>query len=181
VQKRRVPEAEWMRQPMPHLAIVDREVFEAAQMRRGKRCQVRLSDRRRPRHMLSGVVRCGACGGNMIAASDRRLTCSAHINKGTCDNRRTIKVEEVETRVLEALQLYLLERHVVEAVVEAYRLERERLAAERAKAVREVERELASIERQIARIIDYIATTDLDQRRTQFDRSEAQGIARATG
>lgn len=160
VQKRLRPESEWIVQPMPQLAIVDRALFEAAQERRKRACQVRLSQRRRPKHIFSGLVRCGCCGGAMIMTNKLRLACSARVNKRTCDNARTIPLLEVESRVLTALQQRLLAPDVVAQAVEAYRAERSRVAAEQARAGRLHARELADIDRKIARVIDIIENND---------------------
>lgn len=159
-QKRLCPENEWIVQRMPHLAIVEPEVFAAAQARRRKTCQVRLTQRRRPKHIFSGLVHCGGCGSSMIMTNKLRLACSARTNKRTCDNARTIALSEVENRVLRALQKRLLAPDIVAEAVEAYRMERSRLAAEGAKAARQQAREVAEIDRKIARVIDIIESKD---------------------
>ncbi|MBN8912769.1 MAG: recombinase zinc beta ribbon domain-containing protein [Rhizobiales bacterium] len=145
---------------MPQLAIVEFEVFAAAQERRKMTCQVRLTQRRRPKHIFSGLVLCGCCGASMIMTNQLRLACSARTNRRTCDNARTITLSEVENRVLRALQKRLLAPEIVAEAVEAYRAERSRLTAERAKAARQHAREVAEIDRKIARVIDIIESKD---------------------
>ena len=113
------------------------ELFDAAQARRARLGGPRsggaeLGRKRRPKHLLSGLLSCAACGASMIIVSGDRVGCSAHQNKGTCDNRRSIRLAEIEARV------------VAEAV-EAYRIERNRLVKERAKQGRNAERDLAAI------------------------------------
>ena len=125
--------SEWIEQEVPELAIVPLELFEAAQRRRSRYSAARLSHRRRPRHLLSGLVHCGCCGASMIIARDDRVGCSARMNKMTCDNRRTILLAEIEARILKVLQEHLLTPDVVTSAVEKYRVERERLAKGRAK------------------------------------------------
>src|SRR5262249_8754846 len=44
-------------------------------------------DRRRPRYLLSGLVKCGACGGGYVQISKTHLGCATARNKGTCQNR----------------------------------------------------------------------------------------------
>ena len=73
-------------------------------------------------------------GSSYIVVNNAWLGCSAVRNKGTCENRRVIRVSEVEDRVLDALQHHLLAPEVVAAAVEAYRAERLRLAHERTHA-----------------------------------------------
>ncbi|MBN9353903.1 MAG: hypothetical protein J0H04_07935 [Hyphomicrobium denitrificans] len=89
----------------------------------------------------------------MIVVRDDYLGCSASRNRATCDNRRTIRVSEIQTRVLTALQKYLLAPDVVAIAVETYRAERERLAREGAKQNRNASRDLATVERKIQAVI----------------------------
>ena len=57
------PPAEWVVTELPDLAIVTPEVFEVAGKRKAARAIPGPRERRRPRHLLSGLLRCGACGG----------------------------------------------------------------------------------------------------------------------
>jgi DNA invertase Pin-like site-specific DNA recombinase len=148
--------SEWLEQEVPELAIVPLDLFEAAQRRRSRYSAARLSHRRRPKHLLSGLVHCGYCGASMIIVRDDRVGCSARMNKMTCDNRRTISLAEIEVRILKVLQEHLLTPDVVASAVEKYRVERERLAKGRAKTRRAAERELAAVMRKISGVITAI-------------------------
>ncbi len=138
---------------MPDLAIVPLELFEAAQARRGRYCLVALDRRRRPKHLLSGLVSCGCCGASMIVVRDDRVGCSARINRKMCDNRRTIRLAEIEQRILKVLQEHLLSPDVVATAIETYRVERECLVKSQAKSRRSAERDLAAVARKIAGVI----------------------------
>jgi hypothetical protein len=92
----------------------------------------------------------------MIVVRDDRLGCSARINKGTCDNRRTITLREIEKRVLAALQAHLLTPDAIALAVETYRAERQRLAREHARDHARIDRELVEIKRKIARVIELV-------------------------
>ena len=121
----------------------------------------------------------------MIVVTHDRVGCSAVRNKGTCANRRTISLAEIEERVLACLKAYLLEPSTVAAAVEAYRFERERLAKARAKARRAAERDLAEADRRIARILDAIESSDDTQalvaRLNAAEAERAAIVARARG
>ena len=73
--------------------------------------------------------------------------CSARINRNGCDNARSVSSVEIEARVLAALRSHLLQPDVVATAIEAYRVERQRLSREAAKARASLERELAEIDR----------------------------------
>jgi site-specific DNA recombinase len=155
-QARPNPPSEWLEKDVPELAIVPLELFEAAQHRRGRYCSVKLDRRRRPKHLLSGLVACGCCGASMIVVRDDRVGCSARINRKTCANRRTIRLAEIERRVLKVLQEHLLSADVVALAIEAYRIEREHLVKSQAKSRRAAERDLAAVTRKISGVITAI-------------------------
>src|SRR3546814_13421739 len=91
----------------------------------------------RKRHLLSGLLTCGACGGSYAILVKNRYGCSNHYRRGACINGHTIRREEIEARVLEGLK----HKHVApEAAADAIRafqeetnrLNRERLPAAQA-------------------------------------------------
>lgn len=150
------PRSEWIEVHVPELAIVAEAVYAAAQAKRARFAGQMATQRRRPKHLLSGLVQCGTCGGPMIVLAQDRLGCSHARNKGTCDNRRMIRVGEIEGRVLEALERHLLEPDVVAAAVEAYRQQRAESAAANARRRRQAEKDLGAIDRKIAGIVSAI-------------------------
>src|SRR3546814_7258347 len=58
----------------------------------------------RKRHLLSGLLTCGACGGSYAILVKDRYGCSNHYRRGACTNGHTIRREEIEARVLEGLK-----------------------------------------------------------------------------
>jgi site-specific DNA recombinase len=100
----------------------------------------------------------------MIVVREDVLGCSAQRNKGTCNNRRTISLREIEERVVLTLRRHLLAPDIVAAAVEAYRFERDRLMKRRTTAAREAAREAAAIDAKIARIVRAIEDGDGDWR-----------------
>ncbi len=66
----------------------------AAQKRKQERTHTHPSHQRRPRRMLSGLLRCGSCGSGMATngrdKSGRvRIRCSAATESGTCPDAKT--------------------------------------------------------------------------------------------
>jgi site-specific DNA recombinase len=95
---------------------------------------------------------------------DDRVGCSARINRKTCTNRRTIRLAEIERRILKVLQEHLLSPDVVASAIEAYRIERERLVNSQAESKRAAERDLAAVTRKISGVVAAIeAGGDQDQ------------------
>lgn len=150
------PESEWQVAAAPHLAIMERAVFDhAAAIKAGKR-RYPPHQARRPRHLLSGKVRCGCCGASFTVIARDRLGCAGHRERGDCANGQRIGRAEVETRVLEALRTRLAEPELIAAYVREYHEERRRFAAEQRGTADAKRRRLADVTAQIERIVDRI-------------------------
>jgi len=150
------PQSEWQRQDVPHLCLIDEDVWATVQRRRAERGGPHLYQQRRPKRPLSGLIYCGACGSRYIIATHDYLRCSGRVNSGICDCSRTIEMREVEERVLGALRRNLLASNVVADAVETYRQERMRLAAARRQSRGRLEGDLADIERKINRMLKMV-------------------------
>ncbi|ADJ24827.1 Resolvase domain protein [Hyphomicrobium denitrificans ATCC 51888] len=144
---------QWIVNDALDLRIVSDALFAEAAARRDEKGGAKPTHHRRPKHLLSGLVRCGSCGASMIVIHRDYLGCSASRNRGTCDNRRTISTHEIESRILDVLRKYLLAPEVVAAAVDAYREHRTKLAKETERTKRDVQRDLAAVERKIAGVI----------------------------
>src|SRR5262245_25142772 len=73
-----------------------------------------------------------------------------------CEDKRTIRMEEIEQRVLTALKRQLLTPDAVAAAVDAYRTERRRLSQALARERGALERELGEVVREIGRMVECI-------------------------
>lgn len=106
----------------PWLRIVPQEVWDRNQERLSKRPPSKLRDRRRPSYLLSGLVKCGVCGGafNQIAV---KMGCTTHKMKG-CSNGRRVKREDLERAVFEGLTARLAQPHIMEWFIPEYVRER---------------------------------------------------------
>jgi site-specific DNA recombinase len=56
---------EWIKKEVPGLRIVQQDMFEAAQKRKAERGGLKPHQKRKPRHLFSGLLRCGCCGSGM--------------------------------------------------------------------------------------------------------------------
>ena len=167
--------AEWLVHDLPDLRIIDAQLWETVQAKRQQYSSKTIVNARRPKRPLSGLLKCGFCGGSYIVTTKDWLGCSARRNKGTCDNRRMVTMTEVEERVLSALEQYLLEPEAVQRAVESYRAERDRLAKGRARDRNALEREAAELDRKMSRIVAAIEGGDGDARKLAARLSELEG------
>ena len=70
---------------------------------------VRSERARRPHYLFSGLLTCGACGGGYTLVGARHYGCANTRNRGTCDNRLTIRRDVLEETVLRGLKDNLLQ------------------------------------------------------------------------
>ena len=122
---------------VPDLRIIPQGLWEAAKARQQGRTIKHTSaeawERRKPRFLFSGLIKCGCCGGGFSTVAKDRFGCSNSRNKGTsvCTNRTTIARQDLEDRILTNLSDHLMDPALVKAFAEEYIAERNRLAATR--------------------------------------------------
>ncbi len=153
----------WQSVAAPHLAIVAPEVFDAVQARRAANAQDRPQSSVRPRRLLSGLLKCGACGGGMaVHGTDKtgktRVQCSVMRESGSCTHRRSYYLEAIEQIAVDGLRAELRDPRLIREFVETYCLERKRLSAAAATRRGRLERELGEVQRALARLVDAIAS-----------------------
>jgi DNA invertase Pin-like site-specific DNA recombinase len=164
--------AKWTRS-FPHLRIISDELWEAAQARLAENARQQEHRRRpdgrlagsetgnaaaHPRHLLSGLLRCEACGATfrVAGAGGKYLRCP-NWAKGVCACKTQVRRDRAERMILEAVGQRVLGNPAwLEAVLAetlaAWREQQQGLPEER----RGVEKLLAEVERKIAHLVDSI-------------------------
>ena len=172
------PSEAWVITPAPELRIIDAPLWEAAQVRlqAGRRLVVpgqdpiavgdgglppntgaRLAAARRAPWLLSGLVRCGLCGGPMsVMGSNGRLGCANHVERGTCTNRRTLLRDTLLRRVLIGLKERLLAPELVEEFVRTYVAEVNAANRDRGARRARLMQEHGKLARQIRNLLELI-------------------------
>ncbi len=123
------PESEWIVQDVPHLRILDQDIWDRVQarldairqspaVRKARKTKFWLN--RRPKHLLTGLVRCGRCGGSFAAIGSNYLACGVARRTGACDNRRSIPRPAIERLVLDALKHNLMQPDLVREFIGAF-------------------------------------------------------------
>ncbi|WP_036044847.1 recombinase family protein [Bradyrhizobium yuanmingense] len=154
------PEPEWVILDVPELRIVDQDTWDAVKARQQALAyepsapgENKLNDRRRPRYLFAGLVKCGCCGGGYTMISKDLLGCATARNKGTCNNRRNIRRDTLETSVLSGLRTHLMEPELFKEFCEEFTREVNRLRIERRTDQDAWQSELGRVEKQIRGII----------------------------
>lgn len=155
----------------PDLRIVDDDLWTAVQARIEKQKVLHTPKSRgrgRPaRYLLSGLARCGCCGGAMLVAGGRDgkkpikvYTCSWYKNRGLagCQNSLRKPVEEVDALVLDWIRERVLTEEIVVQVLREVRRrldERMRVADTETPAIEE---QVGKLRGEIANLTAAIAT-----------------------
>ncbi|KAB2883316.1 MAG: serine recombinase [Albidovulum sp.] len=183
------PKEEWITTEVPELRIIDETLWDEVKHRQGEidadpRVQsikaTRFWEQRRQTHLLTGLLRCGCCGGGFAAVGRDYLACSAARKLGTCTQKRSYRRAELESLVLDLLRRRLMQPEAVAAFITAYGEEinagRASQAADRAR----LEAEQATVMRRLDGLYDAIADglrtpglkeklTSLEDRRAELD------------
>ncbi len=138
-------ESALIRQALPELRIVPQELWDAATARQ-KALDAKapgLWARNRPRYLLSGLVKCGVCGGGYAKINDTHYGCAASKNKGetVCANRKTIARTALEAKVLAALETHLMRDDLLALFCAEYTTHRNRLLAAQDSALKDAHAE----------------------------------------
>jgi hypothetical protein len=108
---------------------------------------------RRPKHLLSGLIRCGACGGPVILVGKAYYGCANYKNRGTCTNKLSMRLDMLERTVLAGLKDRLLTPELVAAFVREFQQAFNRQQAEQGQRRHQTQVEIDKVERQIAAIV----------------------------
>jgi len=102
------PPEEWVRIPAPELRIVSDDLWNAVKARQEE--ATKASHGRpggpRPKHLFSGLLRCGRCGARYVMLNGTAYGCSFNADRGprVCDNSRRVRRDRLETALLAAIE-----------------------------------------------------------------------------
>jgi site-specific DNA recombinase len=169
-------EKDWKIFEAPALRILSDEEWQAAQNFR-RVINYQISGTKRAKHILSGLLKCGVCGGAYTLGSADRFRCTVHRESGdaACTNGRTIAPAVLESRLFKGLETRFLGADAFAHYVKIYREERVRLKADAERHESTRQRELNSLNLKINRMVAAIADgTDTPAMRGQLKDMEAR-------
>ena len=160
------PATKWMRKEVPTLRIVSDEMWADAKQRQELgRHAVRTTGNpggaRRPQYLFSGLTKCGVCGAGFIMTGKHRLGCFGARDQGRCDNHLTIRRDEVEARVLKALQEKLLNQELFDEFCQEFTREMNRLRMERRASLSSAKREVERISTRIKKLLNLMLDDEI--------------------
>ncbi len=160
------PRSEWIIKDVPELRIVDEELWNAVALRLEERersprvaklRESRFWERRRPRHLLTGLMKCGRCGSNYTSVGGEYLACAAARRAGICSNKKGIRRHILEDFVLETLKDHLMHPDLVKEFITAFHAELNNEKRKRAIVERQVSRDLSDVCRRLDGLIEAIS------------------------
>lgn len=150
------PQDEWVTHEDPSLRIVPQDLWDKAQARMAKQ-RLPVTHTAPPgRYLLSGLLRCGTCGGHYIITNRYMYRCGTARNRGStvCTNGHSVSRKTIERAVIAAIREHLVTPETVAALVEevggqlrdrARKHEREQATNDTTTRLREVEAEIAHV------------------------------------
>jgi DNA invertase Pin-like site-specific DNA recombinase len=176
------PQHEWKVVERPDLRIIDDELWAAVRLRmdRPRKKGGQRGRGRAPRTLLGGLLRCGVCGGAMIAATKRYYGCAAHKDRGPAVCTGTFAPRgETERRLISELRDHVLGPEAVARIGDRVR---QLLADLERRATNEIETtpaRIAAAEAEVARLVDAVAEMGLSdalKRRLKTAEDELQAL-----
>lgn len=145
-----------------HPAIIDRQTFNKVQAALAERKRMTTPHKGGGGFMLTGLCRCGKCGGAMVGHAERgspRYLCLRHERTGACD-RNAVGQSELLVNIVAALQDKLIAPHCVERLKAALRKQ----VAAKVETVdcAALERQLTTIEGKLAKAKRRLVEVDAD-------------------
>ena len=122
------PKKEWVIKENPELRIVSDNLWKSVKERQRIIAELapihcgrnHLTGSKRRKFFLSGLLKCGKCGGGYTIVSTDRYGCANRKNRGTCNNSKTVKRQDIEGRVLSGLKNRLLEPKAISLFMDEY-------------------------------------------------------------
>ena len=132
------PSDQWIGQDVPDLRILDDDLWIRVQQRLDgirnsqsvtKARETRFWEHRRPRHLLTGLVTCGVCGGRYASTGRDYIGCGRARRQGNCGNTKNLKRGVLDGLVVDALRQRLMEPELVKEFIAEFHRETNRLNA----------------------------------------------------
>ena len=172
------PRSEWVVVDAPALRIIEDDLWEAVQARRRHVSPPPGAlPQKRPQRLLSGLLRCGVCGGGCSIVGPEIYGCSAVRQSGACQQRKTIPARKLDHRVLGGLKRILLSPDLVAEAVKAYHEEENARRASASRRRVELERDLAELARRIDRLAEQLIETGAKALQPKLLAAEAEQAA----
>jgi site-specific DNA recombinase len=126
------PRSEWHVVERPDLRIICEELWTRVQDRQSRMQELYggrkglLNRAASSNNLLTGFLKCGECGGNLVIVTGRRRRnamygCPQHWYRGACGNNLRIRQDQLEKQLFSELQKAVLKPDAIEYVLDQFR------------------------------------------------------------
>jgi site-specific DNA recombinase len=152
------PEADLVITEVPDLRVIEQSLWDQVKAMQGQInvASTPLWTKNRPRTLFAGLIKCSCCGGGFILISKDRLGCATSRNKGTCDNRLTMKLEDLEHAVLRSMHSHLMDEELCGEFCREYTRRMNELRNQHNASLGVYRKELVKLERERQQIVQSI-------------------------
>ena len=150
------PETEWKYHDASTLRIIDQDVFDNVTKLKASKSTGSAHRHKKPKHVFSGLLKCGHCGASYTVLGRDRLGCAGKRERGDCSNGRTIARQHIEERVLSALASKLAHPDYISAYIKAYHEERKVLLKGSRLEIKSKQTRLQSLTQEIDRGVNLL-------------------------
>jgi hypothetical protein len=168
----KLPKEEWIKIPVPHLAVIVRATFDAVETRKRRNIQLQLRNSRR-KYLMSGHFRC-QCGQVMVGSNREgylRYQCSTHWKspgKKQCSTHNHSSVcHKVDTLVWDWLYNLLTDEQALEdGLAKMVEMNRDNTGTKR-KRLDTLEKLITKQERSIEHLVNELSDGDYNDKFTR--------------
>jgi site-specific DNA recombinase len=168
---RKADDADLIVAQVPHLRIIDQSLWDAVHKIRTERGIKKFGPAGylravvpRKDHLLSGIVRCAECGGQMtVTASSRsghRVACSSATYRKTCSHTKTYDLAKLTSEAVDRMHSHLTDPEFIKRRAKADVEESARLTKQENEARKAAQKQLDRLNVQIARLVEAIGDSD---------------------
>ena len=160
------PREQWIEEDVPELRIVPQQLWDVVQARLRDLADSPTSKaikagqfwlKRRPQHVLTGLVNCGNCGDNMVVIGKDYLRCArAHRGAG-CGNLKLVRRGILENIVFDAMRTNLMAPELVAEFIREVHLEVNRQRRQKHTEKAALEARLNKVDQQLNGLINAIS------------------------
>jgi site-specific DNA recombinase len=180
-------ESDWVVNLDPEQRIISQDLWDAVKERQLEARAARdekfgitgnpLAGAKRPTHLLSELIFCGACGDKFVATGAGRWRCRNHRGAG-CSNG-SVTTAELEERVLRGLRERLLSPALISSFAAELQKELDRAVHDTGSPRAAIEVELADTRSRIAKLVQQVEKDDdvpkaIIERLKQLEEFEAR-------
>ena len=160
------PQDQWIVEDVPHLRIIDDDLWQRVQDRLTgirtsasvtKARNTRFWEHRRAHHLLTGLLRCSNCNSPLSSVGKDYLACGRARRTGTCNNTQSVRRHLIEESVLDCLKANLMEPSLVETFIHEFHIEANKRIQVLARGVADKKRQLAKLMARLDSLYDAIA------------------------